>query len=527
MRPTALISVTDKTGIVEFSAALVKLGFQIISTGGTAKLLEENGIEVTGASSYTKSPECFDGRVKTLHPKIAGGILMDRQSAQHAEDARNLGIDAIDIVVCNLYDFYNQAVSKDLDANDAIEHIDIGGPTMLRGAAKNFRYCLPVIDPSDYDEVIALLIKGEIPLETRKKFAAKVFQSVSRYDAMIAKFLTETEKTSNGQSQHSDLDETLTLSLEKSHELRYGENPQQKAAIYFPKGADQTKGWKANKLLHGKPLSYNNYLDLDAAMALIRDFSMPALAIIKHTNPCGIAASHKDTLDVIFQNALSGDPTSAFGGIVACNQTIDEKTALALSEIFLECIVAPSFDDSALEILMKKKNLRLLSAKHLDLEQSKPNGLAIKSIDGAFLVQTKDTKIELPREWTLAGSSKGRPEQLDDLYFAWIVAKHVKSNAIVIVKDKKVLSVGAGQMSRVDAVDIAISKAQKDQKQLNGAVLASDAFFPFSDSIKKAAKVGITSIIQPGGSIRDDEVIQAADQHEIALYLTGSRHFLH
>jgi phosphoribosylaminoimidazolecarboxamide formyltransferase/IMP cyclohydrolase len=524
MRPTALISVTDKTGVVEFSASLVKLGFQIISTGGTAKLLQENGIEVTGVSSYTKSPECFDGRVKSLHPKIAGGILMDRQLEKHTEDARQLEIDPIDLVVCNLYDFYNEAVTKDLDANHAIEHIDIGGPTMLRAAAKNYRYCLPIIDPNDYKQVIAMLESGDIHLETRKRFAAKVFQSVSRYDAMIANFFSDEGQISEEQSP---LSQTLNLKLEKSHELRYGENPQQAAAIYYPQGIEQNSGWKGNKLLHGKPLSYNNYLDLDAAMALISEFNMPALAIIKHTNPCGIAASNKDPLDVIYQNALSGDPTSAFGGIIACNRSIDEKTALALSEIFLECIVAPAFDESALEILTRKKNLRLLCAAHLDLGQQKKSELAIKSIDGAFLVQTKDTQVELPSDWTLAGSSKGRPEQLDDLYFAWIVAKHVKSNAIVIAKDKKVLSIGAGQMSRVDSVDIAISKAQKDQKQLNGAVLASDAFFPFSDSIEKAAKVGITSIIQPGGSIRDEEVIQAADQHEIALYLTGSRHFLH
>ncbi|MFW7380586.1 MAG: bifunctional phosphoribosylaminoimidazolecarboxamide formyltransferase/IMP cyclohydrolase [Oligoflexus sp.] len=525
--PYAILSVTDKTGLLPFAKSLHELGYQLLSTGGTAQLLRDAGVPVTEVADFTQSTEFFGGRVKTLHPRIHGGILMDRNSTQHQSEAVEQRIEAIDLVVVNLYQFAEQAVAQKLSIDKAIEYIDIGGPTMLRAAAKNHKYCLPIIDPQDYSNVIQELQLGGVKPQTRQRLAAKVFQATAEYDRLITQYLSA-EIHAETPEETSATPDQLSLSFTKQESLRYGENPQQSAAFYSAAGLDS--GLQDAKILQGKALSYNNYLDLDAASQLVAEFAKPAVAIIKHTNPCGVAAGKdSDALVDIYERALNADAKSAFGGIVATNRPIDGATAIKMAEIFLECIAAPEFTAEAMEVFARKKNLRLLTLPYLALEQAKrcSKDLQFKSVRGGLLVQTSDELQDSPEQWKLVGSQASDAQTLDDLWFAWIVAKHVKSNAIVFAKDQTSMAIGAGQMSRVDAVNIAIQKAQEYGHSLSGTVLASDAFFPFRDNVDQAAKHGIKAIVQPGGSIRDDESIAACDEHGIVMYFTDRRHFRH
>jgi len=511
MKKYALISVTDKTGIVDLAKGLIQNGFTIISTGGTSRLLREHEVPITDIADFTGFSEILDGRVKTLHPKVHSGILFDRQ--KHALEAATLKTEPIDLVVVNLYDFAKEAKLKKLGLEEAIEFIDVGGPTMLRGAAKNWQYVLPVIDPLDYADVLNFATTGYFPAEFRKKLARKVFATTSQYDAMIAHYFLASEP--GGQ---------LPVSLTLSSPLRYGENPKQKAALYKTSWAHQD-GFCEIEILQGKELSYNNYLDLDAAVGLIREFADEmALTIVKHNNPCGTAInSPGDTLVDVYRKALSGDPRSAFGGIVATNTEISEDVASEMSSLFLECIIAPSYSEDAKRIFSQKKNLRLISAPWL---KTKPEPeLTLKSIRGAVLVQDQDVVSEVT--WLIPTIEKPTSEQTRDLKFAWKVSAHVKSNAIVFAKNGVTLTVGAGQMSRIDSATFAAEKALAEDKPLRGSVMASDAFFPFRDTVDLAAKFGISAIIQPGGSMRDQESIDACNETKIAMAFTGERHFKH
>jgi phosphoribosylaminoimidazolecarboxamide formyltransferase/IMP cyclohydrolase len=513
-KPLALLSVTDKTEITTFARELVLLGYEIISTGGTAALLRESEVPCTDASDYTQSPEILGGRVKTLHPKIHGGILFDRTHPHHLKEIRSHSIRPIDLVVVNLYDF--KAKGKGLDLPEAIEFIDIGGPTMLRAAAKNYLSSAPIIDPADYSKVLSQLKEGGLTLEFRRQLAAKTFRSIANYDSMIASSFEDSQAPE------------ITLSLTKVQNLRYGENPHQKAVFYT--GPDSVAGGLQNAVvLQGKELSYNNLLDIDAAAALVADFpEYQAVAIIKHTNPCGmaIAVPGSEALHVTYQKALEADPKSAFGGIVAFNAEVDAETAAMLLETFLECIVAPKFSGEAITTLAKKKNLRLLQLPYLE-SSTVAEQFELKSITGGFLWQTKDQERLTKDAFRLVTKTKLRDEDTDDLIFAQRVCKHVKSNAIVYARKGQTLAVGAGQMSRIDSARFAAEKAREFGRPLEGAVMASDAFFPFRDNVDSAAAWGIKAIIQPGGSVRDEETIQAADEHGIAMVFTGIRHFKH
>ncbi len=515
--PIALISVTDKTDVVPFSQKLSQLGFTILSTGGTAQILREAGIDVFDAAKYADSPEIMDGRVKTLHPKIHGGILMDRSNPQHREEAKSHNIMPIDLVVVNLYQFKTQAVEQKLTLKDAIKFIDIGGPTMLRAAAKNYLHVAPVIDPKDYDKIIQELTKGELSLKTRQYLAGKAFSQISDYDRMIANYYLE-----EGLDQTSEQAE-LKLSLQSP--LRYGENPHQKANFYTYSGAPS--GLQEAHVLQGKELSYNNIIDVDAAAHIVADLAdYTAVAIIKHTNPCGASASKTLSVRDVFNKALAADSKSAFGGIVACNRPVDGETAAVMSGIFLECVVAPSFTVEAQEIFSKKKNLRLLELPFL--KHGNTTGQhQIKSVRGGILIQDADEKLPSDTTSWKPVTQTGSDAYTDDLVFAMTIAKHVKSNAIVFAKDLSTLAVGAGQMSRVDAAQFAALKAKEFGQNLEGAVMASDAFFPFRDTVDFAAKLGIKAIIQPGGSVRDQESIDACNENNIAMIFTGIRHFKH
>jgi len=501
---SALLSVYDKTGIVELAQKLIELDYRIISTGGTYHLLQENGVPVTYISEITEFPEILDGRVKTLHPRIHGGILA-RDQAEHIEELKNIGADLIDLVVVNLYPF--EKVSQDPNASyaEVIENIDIGGPTLLRAAAKNHARVTVVCDPEDYQKVIEELEQGEVAPEERKRLAAKAFNHTAYYDSLIAQYL--------GQPQFP---ERMTVALVKKADLRYGENPHQKAAYYqlMPQAAVSIA---AAEQLHGKALSYNNIYDAQAAWQLVSEFSEPCTVAVKHNNPCGLAVGAD--LYQAYLRTYEADPVSIFGGIVACNRTVDAKTAAEMSKIFLEVIIAPDFTAEALEILQKKANLRLLK-----LAPAQDSGLDWKKVAGGFLVQEGDT-VDL-EQGKLKVVTKREPTEAewDDLFFGWKVVKCVKSNAIVFCKDRQLIGVGAGQMNRVQSVRLAAEQAGAKAK---GAVLASDAFFPFADNIEEAAASGITAIIQPGGSVRDQEVIDACDRYNIAMVFTGIRHFKH
>jgi phosphoribosylaminoimidazolecarboxamide formyltransferase/IMP cyclohydrolase len=529
--PLALISVTDKTGVIEFARNLKDLNFEIISTGGTAKILRDSGVAVTEVSTLTDCPEVLGGRVKTLHPIIHGGILADRSNPDHRSQLDSMGWRHIELVVVNLYNFAGEAKNKKLVVDDAIEFIDIGGPAMLRAAAKNHRSCLPVVDPDDYSDIVNRIKTNDLNLNYRRQLAGKVFSLTAAYDQMIADYICLNESAEDGRDQLGELPKIMNLRLTEIEGLRYGENPHQAAGFY--RSQLERGGLADAEILQGKEPSYNNYLDLDAALAIVSElYPTPAVTIIKHSNPCGTAAclptDKQTSAKALFTRALNSDPKCAFGGIVASNIPIDESAAIAMSEIFLECIVAPSYTEAALGIFRNKKNLRILRTNTL-LDQgkaSKPK-LTIRSVSGGLLIQTTDSGPIKPETWTCVSKLKPDPAQLSEMAFAMSICKHVKSNAIVLSSDHQSVGIGAGQMSRIDSLDIAVNKSRELGHTLTGAVLASDAFFPFRDCVDAAAKAGIKAIVQPGGSLRDQESIDAANEHEIVLMLTGVRHFKH
>ena len=518
----ALISVFDKAGIVEFAKRLAALNIDILSTGGTAKLLRESGVAVRDVSDFTGWPEMLGGRVKTLHPKVHGGLLFRRKHAEDKKQAQEHGIAPIDLVVVNLYPFEATAAKSGLAAEELIENIDIGGPTMLRSAAKNFESVTVVSDPADYARVASELEAArDTALATRLDLARKVFATTSQYDGLIT---TELERlaVTNGHVELAakpKLPERLHLALCRQQELRYGENPHQAAALYIPTGR-AAFGLAAAKQLQGKELSYNNLVDLEAARSLVAEFSRPAAVIIKHNNPCGTA--EQETLVDAYRRALASDPVSAFGGVLAFNREVDDDAAQEVAKLFVECIAAPGFDEKAKAIFAAKKNLRLLELPPGGFEPERE--LQLKRILGGMLVQEPDFGELSDVELRTVTKRIPTPEEMHTMRFAWKVSKHVKSNAIVFAKDGATLGIGAGQMSRVDSVKLAIMKAQAP---LAGSVVASDAFFPFPDGVEEAAKAGAVAVIQPGGSVRDPDVIAAADRLGLAMVLTGIRHFLH
>lgn len=520
---TALISVFDKTGIVEFAQALARLGVTIISTGGTARILREHGLAVQDVSDITGFPEMLDGRVKTLHPRIHGGILAIRSNEAHRQQVKQYEIPWIDMVVVNLYPFQQTAAKPDVTPEDIIENIDIGGPTMIRAAAKNFQDVAVVVDPGDYESLIKELQEtgGHIRFNTRLALVRKAFAHTASYDAAIADyFATRLALDSSTQQLGIEPAATMpnrhTVTLTKRQELRYGENPHQQAALYT---LGEASGVAMAEQLQGKELSFNNFLDLDAAWNLASEFDEPVCAIIKHTNPCGVATA--DSLLQAYQKANATDPVSAFGGIIAFNRPVEGETASEVAKVFVEAIIAPDYDDAARQVFSQKKNLRLMR-----MGQAPPRaaGFDWKRITGGILLQTRDTHQLRREDLKIVTKREPTEEEIEALLFAWIVCKHVKSNAIVFARQGQLVGVGAGQMSRVDSVKIAAMKAVLP---LDGTVLASDAFFPFRDGVDEAAKNGATAIIQPGGSIRDAEVIAAADEHHVAMVLTGIRHFRH
>jgi phosphoribosylaminoimidazolecarboxamide formyltransferase / IMP cyclohydrolase len=507
----ALLSVSNKEGIVPLAKQLVELGVEIISTGGTKKTLEEAGIPVIGISEVTGFPEILDGRVKTLHPAIHGGLLAIRDNERHQAELHEHHITPIDLVVVNLYPFQQTIAKSDVTFAEAIENIDIGGPTMLRAAAKNHSYVTVVVDPADYDMVIQELKEhGDISAETKRKLAAKVFRHTAAYDALIAEYLTN--KTGE------EYPETLTVTFEKKQTLRYGENPHQTAAFYKKPLGSSFSIAQATQL-HGKALSYNNINDANAALQLVKEFTEPVAVAVKHMNPCGVGTGA--TIYEAFLKAYEADPVSIFGGIIALNREVDKATAEKMHEIFLEIVIAPSFSDEALAILTQKKNIRLLT---VDFAAPKTKEKMLVSVQGGLLVQEADTHTLEDAELKVVTKREPTEEEWKQLQFAWKVVKHVKSNAIVLAKDGMTIGVGAGQMNRVGAAKIAIEQAGE---KTNGAVLASDAFFPMDDTVEAAAKAGITAIIQPGGSIRDADSIRKADEYGIAMVFTGIRHFKH
>lgn len=508
----ALLSVSDKTGIIEFAQQLHNLGVQIISTGGTMKAIKDAGIPVTYVSEVTGFPEIMDGRVKTLNPYIHGGILAIRDNPAHQAAMREHNIHGIDLVAVNLYPFRQTVAKPDVTLADAVENIDIGGPAMIRAAAKNFQYVTVVVNPQRYQDIITQLHNdGEVALQTRMALAQEAFSHTAGYDAYISQYL-------GGQLGEGLFPGTLHKVYEKIQDLRYGENLHQAAAFYreqYYMGPGITNA----KQLHGKELSYNNIVDVEAAYALVAEFAEPAAAIIKHTNPCGTGIGA--TLAEAYQKAHEADPVSAFGGIVALNREVDDATAQLISEIFVEAVIAPSFSQAALEILTKKKNIRLLAAA---MAQPDASRLDVKSVAGGVLMQQADMTTAAKSDMKIVTKRQPTEAEWEQLLFAWKVVKHVKSNAIVIAKDNKTIGVGAGQMNRVGAAGIALAQAGEQAK---GAVLASDAFFPFADTVGAAIQAGVTAIIQPGGSIHDEDSIKIADVHGIAMVFTGMRHFKH
>jgi phosphoribosylaminoimidazolecarboxamide formyltransferase/IMP cyclohydrolase len=508
----ALISVSDKTGIVEFAKQLTELGVEIISTGGTATLLQKEGVNVIGISEVTGFPEILDGRLKTLDPHIHGGLLAVRDDEKHRQQIAEHNITPIDLVVVNLYPFKATISKPNVPFAEAIENIDIGGPTMLRSAAKNHKYVTVVVDAADYGSVLEEIREGgSVTDETKRRLAAKVFRHTAAYDALISQYLTE--------QVGEQMPETYTVTYEKVQDLRYGENPHQGAAFYREPLAGQGNVATA-KQLHGKELSYNNINDANAALAIVKEFNEPAIVAVKHTNPCGVGIGA--TILQAYRKAYESDPVSIFGGIIAANRPIDKETALLLKEIFLEIIMAPSFTEEALEVLKEKKNLRLLELG--DLAAKEKAAWKITSVEGGMLVQEEDVKQITEADLEVVTERRPTREEIQQLLFAWKVVKHVKSNAIVLAKDNMTIGVGAGQMNRVGAARIAIEQAGEKSFR---SVLASDAFFPMPDTVEEAAKAGITAIIQPGGSIRDEDSIKAANKHGIAMVFTKVRHFKH
>lgn len=510
MARRALISVSNKEGIVEFARELVSLGFELVSTGGTAAVLKEAGLPVTDVESVTGFPEILDGRVKTLHPKIHGGLLAKPEEPEHLETLRTYGIAPFELVCVNLYPFQATISKPDCTIEDAIENIDIGGPSMLRSAAKNHEYLTVVVEPQDYSFVVQELEKGGVTGALRRKLAAKAFRHTASYDALIASYLTDLVG--------EGFPERMTLTYDLEQTLRYGENPQQRAAFYRAPLAPAHSLVQA-KQLQGKELSYNNINDANAALALVAEFAQPAAVAMKHMNPCGVGIG--TTVEEAFSRAFASDPVSIFGGIVAFNRPVDAVTARMLHQVFLEIIIAPSFSAEALHTLQDKKNLRLLTLPMADAGQAT---LRYVSVPGGMLAQTEDDGVLDEEALQVVTRREPTAEEFDALKFGWKVCKHVKSNAIVVNSGEMTLGVGAGQMNRVGAAEIALRQAKGKAR---GAVLASDAFFPMDDTVELAARAGITAIIQPGGSIRDKDSIAKADEHGIAMVFTGVRHFRH
>lgn len=508
---TALISVSNKTGIIPFATELSKLGVELISTGGTAKFLRENGITTKEVSEITSFPEMLDGRVKTLHPKIQAGILAVRDRKEHLQQLAEQGIPQIDLVVVNLYPF-DKLSQSGARHDDLIENIDIGGVTLIRAAAKNYHYVGVVVDPLDYEKVINEIKEtGSLSNKTREKLAVKAFQHTAKYDVAISQYF---------EKKFSDelFPQFLFLTLEKGMELRYGENPHQRGAFYKRNEADETSVSKAKKL-QGKELSYNNLLDADSALELLKEFEEPAVVIVKHNNPCGVAVG-KSIKDAYIK-ARATDPEAAFGGVVALNRAVDGETASQITSILTDVVLAPSYSKEALETFSKRKNMRVLELGGFSTK--KQNRLEFRTIDGGALVQERNTTLLLG-EPKVVTKRKPTEKEMRALLFAWKVCKHVKSNAVVYAFEDRTVGIGAGQMKRSDSSKLGAMKAAE---MLKGAVLASDAFFPFRDSIDVAAKAGVTAIIQPGGSRNDKEVIDACDEYGIAMVFTGVRHFKH
>ena len=511
----ALISCWEKSGISELAGELSAAGVEIVSSGGTAKHLSEKGIPVTKVEEITGFPEMLDGRVKTLHPFIHGAILA-RRTSEHLAQLQAQGIAPFDLVVVNLYPFLSHTKDRNLSMEEMVELIDIGGPAMLRAAAKNFENVAVLHRPEQYDQFLEAFRKngGKIPFSLRQQLATEAFFYSAYYDSQIAQYL-------DTPAEDGGLSNRLTQFYWGKKPLRYGENPHQSAALYrmfTPAGNDEFP----LEQFSGKEMSFNNYVDVEAAYNLIGEFSEPVVAIIKHTNPCGVAVG--DVLRETFERALATDPMSAFGGIIAANREIDRDTAEGIHRSFYECVIAPGYSTEALEILRKKKNLRVLKK---EISAAKNGNYTYKYLDIGLLIQEADTIDYDPAKIRSVGAREPETGEQEDLFFAWNIVKHVKSNAIVFVKNRQLLGVGAGQMSRVDAVKLAESKARQAGHDLRGAVMASDAFFPFRDGVDAAASAGITAVIQPGGSIRDSEVIEATRQHGMAMLLTGLRHFKH
>ncbi len=513
----AIISVSDKTGVTDFAGKLVKLGFEIFSTGGTRKALTEAGVPVKSVSEITGFPEILNGRVKTLHPAVHGGLLAKRNLDAHMQELAYNAIQPIDMVVVNLYPFVQTVSRQGVTLDDALENIDIGGPTMLRASAKNFPDVIVVVDPADYGPVLEKLKRGGVDLDSRKKLAQKAFQHVASYDTAISQYLSLGEES---------LPDEMTIALKKRQNLRYGENPHQKAAFYAEQrvaAGKQDSGITWVKQLWGKELSFNNILDADATWGSAVDFAEPTVAIVKHTNTCGLA-SHPDIAEA-YRRAFSGDTVSAFGGIVASNRRVNLEMAQAMGDVFYEIVIAPEYDQNALETLKKKKNLRILLAElPPDYGKAPVPYLDYRRVKGGLLVQASDSLAEGDVKLKTVTKRAPTEAELQDLLFAWRAVKHIKSNAILLVKDRVIVGMGAGQPNRVVSAKIASRKAGEKSK---GSVMASDAMFPFPDTVEQAAAAGATAIIQPGGSIRDDLSIEAADKHNIAMVFTGVRHFLH
>jgi phosphoribosylaminoimidazolecarboxamide formyltransferase/IMP cyclohydrolase len=507
----AIISVSNKSGIADFARGLKELSIEIFSTGGTKKSLEAAGVRIHSISELTGFPEILDGRVKTLHPAVHGGILARRDLPQHLSQLAQNRIELIDMVVVNLYPFVETVTRAEVSLDEALENIDIGGPSMLRSAAKNFSSVLVVVDPGDYDAILQKLRQGNVDLGYRKRLAQKAFQHVALYDTAIAQYLNE-----------EAFPEEMTIALKKARSFRYGENPHQQAAFYIEQNVRQRQdGLASLEQLGGPEISFNNLLDLDAALNVLSDFTAPTIAIMKHTNSCGLA-SHNDLAEA-YQRALAGDPVAAFGGIVASNRIINLATAQEIDKTHYDAVVAPGYQKKALELLRRKESLRLAKIAPYRPSSSESH-LDFRRVRGGFLAQMPDTLTnpELkPRVVTKRQPSKA---ELSDLLFAWKAVKSIKSNAIVVAKDKTLLGMGAGQPSRVVSVELALKKAGERAK---GSVLASDAFFPFADGPELAIKHGVTAIIQPGGSVRDKEVIKLANKYNVAMVFTGVRHFRH
>jgi phosphoribosylaminoimidazolecarboxamide formyltransferase/IMP cyclohydrolase len=506
----ALISVSDKTNVVAFATELSKLGYEIISTGGTKKVLVEAGLDIIGIEEITGFPEILDGRVKTLHPKVHGGLLSLRDKPSHQKDVADNQITYIDLVCVNLYPFEATISKPGVTFDEAIEQIDIGGPSMLRSAAKNYQFVTAITDPGDYDLVInEIKDNGDTLPETKKYLSKKVFMKTAKYDAVISNYLHE------GDTFPTEKIEVYTF----QQAMRYGENPHQKAALY--KKSDNPYALLNAKSLHGKPLSFNNIQDANSAINILKEHRKPTAVALKHMNPCGVGTS--DSIEDAFEKAYQSDPVSIFGGIVAINRKVSKQLALALNKIFLEIIIAPSYSADALEILTSKKNLRILE---LDTKSDNTDAYQFVSVNGGMLLQEVDNHLVDIKDLNIVTKASPSSSDIEDLMFAWKVVKHVKSNAIVITKNAQTVGIGAGQMNRVGSAKIALEWA-KEHGHNQGLTLASDAFFPFDDVVKLAHTFGVTKIIQPGGSIRDKESIKACDELGITMVFTGNRHFKH